>query len=124
MTTEDHKVEAGCVTPCLGTETKNWYAWDNVQPPPPSSFHVTGEVFVPNPGVEVLLVPKVPQGINPAILLMDLILVQRSGVWPRVLTWKTVRYDLTYGSGNSGYTQVNVFCGDEIVADLEVETAQ
>lgn len=120
---EVHKAETGCVVSCAGTETRCWYAWDNIEPPPPNSFHVTGEVYVSNPGVEVLLVPMSPQGINPSILLMELVLIQRPGVWPSVMMWKTARYDLTYGSGKSGYEEVNVFCGDEIIADLKVETA-
>jgi hypothetical protein len=45
-------------------DTRDWYAWNNLQPPGPVSFHVTGEVLVPNPGVHPLLVPKNPQGIT------------------------------------------------------------
>jgi len=35
--------------------TANWYAWNNLQPPGPPSFHLIGDVEVPNPGVDVHL---------------------------------------------------------------------
>ncbi len=51
-------------------DTRNWYAWNNQMPPPPDDFHVVGEVEVPNPGVEVRLVERVPAG-NQSCLLVD-----------------------------------------------------
>ncbi len=118
------RVAEGCVVPCDGVESRNCHAWDNVMPPPPNSFHVTGEVYVPNPGVVPILTPRVPQGISPAILLLDLILIQKPGAWPRVLTWKTARYELTYRDGTSGYKSVNVFCGEEMIADIDVQIVE
>ncbi|MEM9597114.1 MAG: hypothetical protein AAGD06_22770 [Acidobacteriota bacterium] len=112
------KVE-GCCLPCEGVQTRDWYSWINLMPPPPNEFHVVGEVYVPNPGVEPLLVPKVPQGINPSILLLDLYLCQRPGVWPRAFVWKPVRYEKIVR--DQKYTQVQVFCGDEVIADIPVE---
>ena len=56
-------------------ETKNWSTWINLMPPKPDDFHVVGEVFVANPGIETLLCVKEPQGINPNILLLDLHLI-------------------------------------------------
>ena len=34
-----------------------------------------------------------PQGINPAILMLDLHLVQKPGMWPQVLAVAHARYD-------------------------------
>lgn len=110
--------EGSCV-PCAEIRSQDWYAWINRMPPPPDDFHVTGEVLVANPGIEPLLVPKQPQGINPGILLMDLLLCQRPGVWPQLLTWKPVRYDKT--RPGVAYEQVQVFCGDQVVADVSVQ---
>ncbi|RDY61525.1 hypothetical protein [Flagellimonas nanhaiensis] len=114
---EEEKTES-LVIPCNGAESKDWYAWVNKMPPPPDDFHVVGEVLVPNPGVEPILIPKQPQGINPQILLLDLFLHQKPGIWPRVMVWKPVRYDKMH---NVPYTQVTVFCGDEVIADMTVE---
>ena len=110
-------VGGGCL-PCRGAETRDWYAWINLMPPPPEDLHIVGEVYVPNPGVEPLLTPKVPQGTNPKILLLDLHLIQQPGIWPQVFVWKPVRFDKVV-SGMQ-YTQVQIFCGDEIIADLPV----
>ena len=121
-TMADQVKAEGSTIPCKGIETRDWYAWLNLMPPPPDDFHVIGEAYVPNPGVEALLVPRVPQGSNPAILLLDLYLVQLPGVWPQVFVWKTARYD-KYNPGMK-YTQVQVFCGDEVIADIKVNIVQ
>lgn len=44
--------------------TRDWYAWINLMPPKPDDFHVVGEVFVSNQGVQAQLCVKEPQGIN------------------------------------------------------------
>ncbi|NUM53020.1 MAG: hypothetical protein HUU46_05195 [Candidatus Hydrogenedentes bacterium] len=96
--------------------TRDWYAWNNLMPPKPDDFHVTGEVQVGNPGIEVLLTPRTPQGINPTILILDLILVQLPGVWPQVVVWKPVRYD----KNNATYKQVQIFYRACEVANIPV----
>ncbi|MFT7515984.1 MAG: hypothetical protein ACI9QL_005220, partial [Candidatus Omnitrophota bacterium] len=59
-----------------GGPTQNWCAWLNTMPPNPDDFHVKGEVQVANPGVDAILRKREPQGVNPAILLLDQHLVQ------------------------------------------------
>lgn len=115
----EHRFEGSCL-PCAEVRSRDWYAWINRMPPPPDDFHVAGEVLVTNPGIEPLLAPKEPQGINPAILLMDLLLCQRPGIWPEVLTWKAVRYDKA--RPGVAYEHLQVFCGVQVVADLDVQT--
>lgn len=101
------------------SESKDWYAWINLMPPLPNDFHVIGEVLVPNPGVKAVLTPKVPQGINPTILLLDLILIQQPGPWPQVMTLAEARYDKTV-SGNP-YKTVQIFSEDSPIAEVPVE---
>jgi hypothetical protein len=105
-------------------ETRDWYAWINRMPPPPDDFHVIGEVEVGNPGIEAILCPKVPQGINPEILLLDLHLVQRPGQWPDVVTWAQARYDKIFVSGSTAYTDVEVFHKGEVIASIKVESIE
>lgn len=111
------------VLECTGTQTKDWYAWIDLMPPSPYHLHVVGEVLVPNPGVDPLLTPREPQGINPTILLLDLHLIQKPGMWPQLLVWKQVRYDKLLLSMQR-YKQVQVFCGNTVIADLPVQEAQ
>ena len=118
---KEEKFEASCV-PCDGVESRDWYAWINLMLPQPNEFHFVGEVYVSNPGVEPFLTSKEPQGINPEILLLDLYLFQKPGVWPQVLVWKPVRYDKV--APGTIYTQVQVFCRDKIIADKKVEEIQ
>lgn len=115
----EKSVEKQCVVSCKGIETRDWYAWNNLMPPKPDDFHVIGEVRVGNPGIIAQLFPKEPQGINPDILLLDLVLVQQPGIWPEVLTWVPARYDKVVL--NSTYTSVEIFCQDERIAGIEVE---
>lgn len=67
-------------------QCKDWHAWLNAMPPKPDDFHVAGDVFVSNPGIIASLTMRAPQGINPTILILDLNLIQRSGMWPQVMT--------------------------------------
>jgi hypothetical protein len=95
--------------------TRDWHAWNDLMPPGPPRFHVAGEVEVPNPGVEVLLAPRL-QGINPRILLLDLHLVERPGLWPPTVVWKPAKYDKV----NATYDQVQISFGATLIADLPV----
>ncbi|WP_428304614.1 hypothetical protein [Lacipirellula sp.] len=98
--------------------TADWYAWNDLSPPKPDDFFVTGEVEVANPGVEVLLVPKVPQGFNPRILLMELIFIQRPGIWPALVVKKPVRYH----KANATYDWVEIYIGGNQIANIQVVT--
>ena len=103
-------------------QTRNWNAWINKMPPPPDTLHVRGEVEVSNPGVDVALFKKQPQGINPAIILLELILIQQPGIWPDVVTIKPAAYE-EVGQSLS-YTNAEVFHQGQNVASIPVEIAQ
>ncbi|MEP3477832.1 MAG: hypothetical protein ABJZ55_01165 [Fuerstiella sp.] len=110
-------------TPNIATPniaTRDWYAWNDQMPPKPDRFHVVGEVQVPNPGVDVLLSPRVPQGINPKILLLDLHLNQRPGIWPQIVVWKPVRYEKI----NVDYESVEIFYDGVSTIQIPVEIVQ
>jgi len=89
-------------------------------PPPPDELHVVGQVVVANPGVDVELVEKVPQGINPSILMLDLHRHQRPGMWPQVLAVKPVRYDRVLPPRHPHYTYVDVFENGKRIQHLKV----
>jgi hypothetical protein len=109
------KTDSGVVA-VEANKTANWYAWNNLMPPPPPSFHIIGEVEVPNPGVDVFLFEHVPQGTNPKILRLDLVLVQRPGVWPQLVVRKQVRFD----KYNAIYDQVVIFSDGAPIAEVPV----
>ena len=102
-------------------DTKNWYSWINLMPPKPDDFHVIGEVFVGNPGVQAELCAREPQGINPNILLLDLHLVQRPGMWPQVMTWVQCRYDKVLSPNSPRFTDVEVFHNGASIAKMKVD---
>lgn len=108
-----------CVLPCQGVETRDWAAWNDLMPPKPDFVHVIGEVQVGNPGVDVELVPRPKQGKSKSTLLLDLLLIQRPGIWPQVVTWKQAHYRRILTG--SGYKKVEIYCGDEVVATIDVQ---
>lgn len=56
-----------------------WKAVLNMFPPGPSVLRVTGKCLFPTHGYKVTLKMAVPQGINPAILLLDKIVKPPTG---------------------------------------------
>ncbi|SFW26729.1 hypothetical protein [Nitrosovibrio sp. Nv17] len=102
-------------------ETKNWYAWIDLMPPKPDGFHVIGEILVGNPGTQGELCVKEPQGINPSILLLDLHLIQRPGMWPQIVTWIQCHYDKILAPHNPKYTDVEIFYDGISIATIKVE---
>ncbi|MHB8519868.1 MAG: hypothetical protein ACYDH9_03830 [Limisphaerales bacterium] len=98
--------------------TRHWYAWNDLMPPKPNHLHVVGEAQVGNPGVVALLSPKEPQGINPAILLLDLHLVQQPGNWTQQITWAQAGYTKIE---NGTYHEVAIYFGGKEVAKIPVE---
>ena len=119
---EEQTTEMRKVISCKNVKTRDWTAWNNRIPPKPDSFHVTGEVLVPNPGVTATLTPKEPQGINPKDLLLDLNLIQEPGIWPQVQTWVTARYDKV--TQNADYDSATVFCKTAIIEQIDAENVE
>lgn len=101
-----------------GLANARLYAWNDFQPPKPDYFYIVGEVYVPNPGVDPLLVPAEPQGANPSILMLDLYLCQKAGAWPQVFVWKSVRYAKKL---TDGYNSAEIRCDGNAVAAIAVE---
>lgn len=80
---------------------RNFVAIQDVPPQKTLFLHVTGEILVGNPGIDIELTYAEPQGINPRILVLTVQLNQRPGFWPQVMTWKKA----TYNSGMIQYNQ-------------------
>jgi hypothetical protein len=108
----------------MSIANRDWYAWIDEMPPPPNHLHVVGDVFVGNPGVEALLTMKEPQGTDPAVLLLDLHLVQRPGMWSPVMTWIQARYDRTLPPGGPRFVGVQVLLNDSQLARMSVHFMQ
>jgi hypothetical protein len=101
-------------------QTRDWYAWNNLMPPRPDTFHVTGEVQVASPGVEVLLVPRIPQGTNQRILILDIVLSKSPESWEQKPTWKPARYE----KSNVTYDRAELFYNNNQIISLPVDNVQ
>jgi hypothetical protein len=82
-------------------------------------LHVCGEILVANPGVEVILLKREPQGINPAILILDLLLIQRPGIWPMVVVSKPATYSEI--GWDLAYRRVAIYSGTELLTELRIK---
>jgi hypothetical protein len=114
-----HKFADSTVVETKKINTHNWQAWIDKMPPPPDTLHVLGEVEVSNPGVEVALFKKQPQGINRTIILLDLFLFQRPGVWPDVVVCKQAAYREV--GRNLNYVSAEVFYQGTSIASFPVD---
>jgi hypothetical protein len=70
-----------------------WAAWENHQPPERARLIVTAECILPTPGHTLELRPHIPQGFNPRILLLDLVVHAPKGPTLQVLTPVQLRYE-------------------------------
>jgi hypothetical protein len=64
----------------------DWSAIHDFMPPRPAHLTVRGKCTFPTPGYGVTLKKRVPQGVNPSILLLDKIVTRPTGPEPDVVT--------------------------------------
>lgn len=83
----------------------DWSAVHDFMPPRPARLTVTGQCTFPTPGYKVSLKRKVPQGINPAILILEKVVVAPTGIVPQLVTKVPVQYSETT---DQRYTDVQV----------------
>jgi hypothetical protein len=80
---------------------------------------VTGEVMLIGTGTTAKLVLHVPQGINPAILLLDLDITSTGGIQGQIARWVKVSYEQK--TSGRQYNEVDIFSGGEIIARIKVD---
>lgn len=98
-------------------KSSNWKAWLNVMPGSGPTLHVTGDVTVPTGGYSAKLIGHVPQGFNPQILLLDLVVTPPPP--DRVVTQAFTTIKVTYEEKTKiKYTQVTIL-PDDITVDVE-----
>jgi len=72
--------------------TSNWHAWHDWMPGKPPTLHVVGVVRCPSAGYTVTLKPAAPQGINPAIYILELVVTPPTQTAAQVVTDVPVHY--------------------------------
>jgi hypothetical protein len=82
-----------------------WKAIHDFMPPGPARLSVTGVCTFPTPGFKVTLKRHVPQGINPAILLLDKTVKRPTGIEPQIVTQVAVKFE---ARTNTRYTTVSI----------------
>lgn len=88
----------------IGTCGK-WTAIHDFMPPGPARLRVQGVCTFPTPGYKVTLKRHVPQGINPAILMLDKTVKRPTGIEPQIVTRVDVKFE---AKTNTHYTGVQI----------------
>jgi len=80
---------------------------------------VTGEVELTETGTTAELKERTPQGINPKILLLELVIHRQGGIHGHIAWFEKV----TFKKNSSGhaYDEVDVFHGDTVIQRVKVE---
>lgn len=102
--------------------TRNWKAWQDLQPPVGSTVKltVTGEVEITNTNQTPHLAEHVPQGFNESILLLSFT-ISTSGAGNTVVEWRKVapfKKDIREGQ----YTSVDILWEGESIGSANVES--
>jgi hypothetical protein len=97
---------------------ENFSAWLNVQPGGPHTFHVKGMIEVNTGGWTATLTPTIPQGINPLIKLLDLVLTPPAGPVSEVISTIEATYD--ENPALHEYKQVQFRLAGEFTIDVKV----
>jgi hypothetical protein len=100
---------------CVGVSTSDWFAWNDLMPPAPRGFHVTGKVEVGNPGIVAALTERQRKG---AEIALELELRQKPGQWIQQVTTVEVRFDEEVG-GAERLSRVSILCEGEEIARLQ-----
>jgi hypothetical protein len=84
-------------------------------------LHVIGEVRVGTPTTKALLRSHVPPGIDPKVLLLDLVIEPHGG--PDVMCWVKTRYEQVSKAKDTAPTSVEILAGGKSVATVPVKEA-
>ena len=101
------KTSKAKVAPSQG-KCSGWKAVLNIFPPGPGILRVTGKCLFPTHGYKVTLKVAVPQGINPAILLLKKVVKPPTG--PVILTPQVVNVVFTLKT-KTKYKNVTILPG-------------
>ena len=85
---ESTSTEKSAAGKCSG-----WKAWHDRMPGGSATLHVQGKCTFPTTGYKVKLVPHVPQGINPAVYILDRVVQVPTGLVSQMVTTEKVEYE-------------------------------
>jgi hypothetical protein len=95
-----------------------WKAWYDRMPPGPATLHVTGEHTFPTAGYSAELKPAAPQGFNPKIYILDLIVHEPKD--PVILVPEVVKIEY-HEETNVIYDEVSIRADSVVLENIPVE---
>ena len=98
--------------------SKNWKAWHDFMPGSAPTLHVAVEVTVPTSGYTAKLEPAMPQGINPSIYLLNLVVISPEPGEIVLPTFTDLPVNYSEDTSNP-YTSVQIL-PENITVDVEI----
>jgi hypothetical protein len=95
----------------------DWHAWHDRMPGKKPTLHVTGVCTFPTAGYSVELRAKQPQGINPAIYMLEKVVIKPTTPVPDVITDVPVYYR---EQTDAAYKEIHILPDDVLVPVQEV----
>ncbi|NKB20298.1 MAG: hypothetical protein GKS01_07095 [Alphaproteobacteria bacterium] len=93
-------------------------AWINLMPPGPSQLIVVGKVVTNGGNLQPKLTERVPPGINPVILMLDLTIEKTGNVGTEDVAPRDVRFERPAEQGQ--YETVEIYFEGELCQSLDV----
>lgn len=105
----------------MSSNTKDWAAWINTMPGSEHKLIVTGKVETEAGNLVPVLREAVPQGINPAILLLELTIEVDGDFGTQDIAFRDARFEKPAKAGQ--YSNVEILENGEVLAGVEVTEA-
>lgn len=112
------KEERGATSETKIGSCSGWTAWHDRMPGSAPTLHVTGKCVFPTSGYKVMLAHHGPQGINPAILILDRIVQPPAGKVSQAVTTVEVQYT---EETKAVYTNVTILPDDITIPVKEIQ---
>ncbi|MDY6944546.1 MAG: hypothetical protein SXG53_02415 [Pseudomonadota bacterium] len=106
----------------MDIKCRDWQAWVNTMLPGPNKLIVAGDVVVGNPGIEVFLTMREPQGMVGTTLVLDLQFYQKPGMWTQNVTCASAYFERIVPQGKK-YTLVTIHNAGQAIAEIKVQEA-
>ncbi|UWQ36564.1 hypothetical protein K3552_13775 [Leisingera aquaemixtae] len=102
-------------------EMADFSAWINLMPPSSGTLIVVGRVVTNGGDLQPKLTERIPQGINPQILILDLTIEQTGGPGTNDVAQRDVRFEKQASQGQ--HSTVEIYFEGEQCTSLEITEA-
>lgn len=97
-------------------DIEEFHAFENQQPPGPTSFYVIGKVKTHAGNLLPILRDAAAPSLNPTLLLLDLTIEDNGEIGTKDIAFRDARYD--HKGEYEGFSQVDILFNGELIVSL------